>query len=44
MKEFRKRLRKALPGVAAWLFWATLQAVVGGIVGLFLVALYLRGR
>lgn len=39
-----KRLRKGLPGFGVWLFWATLQALVGGAVGLLLVSLYLRAR
>lgn len=39
-----KRLRKALAGHGVWLFWATLEALIGGAVGLFLVAMYLRAR
>ena len=39
-----KRIRKGLPGFGVWLFWATVQALVGGALGLFLVALYLRAH
>lgn len=42
--ELTKRIGKHLRGFAVWLGWATLQAVVGGAVGLLLVSLYLRGR
>ncbi|MFJ4622136.1 hypothetical protein [Streptomyces sp. NPDC088812] len=44
MADLIKRLKKALPSFAVWLFWATVQALVGGLVGILLVSLYLRGR
>lgn len=37
-----KHKHETLKGFAAWLAWATLQALVGGAVGLLLVSMYLR--
>lgn len=37
-------MKEHVKSFAVWLFWATVQAVVGGIVGLFLVAMYLRAH
>lgn len=44
MKKRLTRLSKALAGHGERLFWAAVEGVVGGAVGLLVAMLYLRNR
>jgi hypothetical protein len=44
MKKRFKRLSQALTGHGVWLFWAAMEGLIGGAVGILLASLWLENR